>query len=365
MIRVDESFIETKILFRKKYNLKKLLEDVGNPQNNIKVINVVGTNGKGSTSKFIYDGLRTKYQNVGLFISPAFIYQNERVQANGQYIDDESLKKIYEDNKKTFLEYELTFFEIWTFIAIVYFNAKGVEYAVIEAGIGGKLDCTNLFNNQVAVCLTSISFDHTELLGNTIEEIIDHKINITKLNNPVFISNDNIKYKKIINKYTSLNIVYTKKAKSNISYQKANVGLAKKVLDYLGIKVSTFIPPIGRFTILREKPLLLIDGCHNIDGLMKFTKDAKKYKNFKLVYASSKDKDYLTSLNFLRKKFKNIYITEFNHQKSWIVPNELKGKYTFIDNWQSFLDKNIYNNIVVCGSLYFIPQVLEWYRSNK
>ncbi|AKX33725.1 folylpolyglutamate synthase [Spiroplasma litorale] len=363
MIKVDETFIETTLLFKKQYNLKKLLSNLGNPQNNIKVINVVGTNGKGSTSKYIYDGLRSKFKNIGLFISPAFLYQNERIQLNGNYINDEDLKKLYNDNKKIIKEYELTFFEIWMFLAVLYFNKFDIDYAVIEAGIGGRLDCTNLFENQVCVCLTSIGYDHTELLGNNIESIIEHKVGIIKPGRTLFVSSDNKKYKKIIKEKVNEKVVFAKKVKNKINYQRSNIGLAKKVLKWLDVKYNNYIAPIGRYTYLNETPKFIIDGCHNIDGVKTVIKQIKKLNNPIVIYASSKEKDYFQILKVLKKNIKNLYITDFEHPKSWIIPKDLKSDYNYIGDWKIFLEKNIYNNIVVCGSLYFIPQVYEWYRS--
>ncbi|AKU79308.1 bifunctional folylpolyglutamate synthase/dihydrofolate synthase [Spiroplasma turonicum] len=363
MIKVDDIFIKTNSLFSKKYNLKKLLSDIGNPQDNLKVINVVGTNGKGSTSKFIYDGLLTKYKNVGLFTSPAFLYQNERIQLNNNLIGDDELKSIYDYYEKNYLQYELTFFEIWTFIAILFFSKYKMDYVVVEAGIGGLLDCTNLFNNQVAVCLTSVSMDHEELLGNSIESIINHKIKITKKNSPVFISEDNFIYKNFIDNYKDIKLIYTNKIKTEVDYQSANAGLAKELLKYLNVDFTNFIAPVGRFTILNENPLFLIDGCHNIDGVKKFVQEIKKYGDFIFLYASSKEKDHNQIINYLKENVSNLYITEFDHIKSWKISNEIKARFNYVNNWKIFLNKNIYNNIVVCGSLYFIPQVFEWYRS--
>ncbi|QHX36315.1 folylpolyglutamate synthase/dihydrofolate synthase family protein [Spiroplasma sp. BIUS-1] len=363
MISVEEKLIPSDIIFKKNYNLQKLLNDIGNPQNNFKVINTVGTNGKGSTSNFIFNGLKTKFKNVGLFISPAFINQNERIQLNSEMISDEDLKRLLNENNEVIKKYELTFFEIWTLLAILYFNEKKVEVAVIEAGIGGVKDSTNVFENQLAVCVTSLGLDHQEVLGNTIEQIAYQKLGIAKKGVKIFISADNIKYKKIINKVNNNYKVFAKKIPDKVYYQSFNKGLAKEVLNYLGIIYEEFnTTPLGRFSILKKEPLLILDGCHNYDGALKLSKQIKKIKNLIIVFGSSEGKDQKSILEVFKKLKKEIFITEFNHPKAWKIDHSKFADYKIINDWEKFLKDNQERNILVCGSLYFIPQVYEWFK---
>ncbi|AGR40761.1 bifunctional folylpolyglutamate synthase/dihydrofolate synthase [Spiroplasma taiwanense] len=363
MISVKDEIFEQKILFKKNYNLNKLLDSLKNPQDNFKVINVVGTNGKGSTSNFIFSGLKTKYEKVGLFTSPAFLYHNERIKFNNDYISDEDLKRILNDNKEIIKKFELTFFEIWTYIAILFFNEKKIDIAVIEAGIGGLKDSTNLFNNQIAVCVTSIDFDHTEILGNKIEEILFQKISIAKKGVPIFLSRDNYKYKKIINQINLNQKIYCKKINDPVYFQKLNKGLAKEVLKYLEIDFSLkWKSSLGRFTILKEKPFLILDGCHNMDGAKKLIKNIKNIKNIKIIFGSSLNKEQLKIIKILKKASKKIYLTEFEHPKSWEIDEKLYKNENIIKDWRKFYLNNKNENIIVCGSLYFIPIFYEWFK---
>ncbi|WP_339029857.1 bifunctional folylpolyglutamate synthase/dihydrofolate synthase [Spiroplasma endosymbiont of Cantharis nigra] len=361
MISVEENLIPSEIIFKKNYNLKKLLEDIGNPQNSFNVINVVGTNGKGSTSQFIFNGLKTKFKKVGLFISPAFLNQNERIQYNGEMISDENLKRLLAENQKLIKKYELTFFEIWTLIAILYFYELKIDIAVIEAGIGGLKDSTNVFEKQLAVCVTSLGMDHQEVLGYTIEEIIYQKLTIAKQNVKIFLSADNIKYKKIIKKVNDNPKVFTKKIIDPIYFQSFNKGLAIELLNYLGITINSFEEaPLGRYSLLKKEPMFIIDGCHNYDGALKLSKQIKQINDLIILFGASEGKDYKKILDGLKKRDRKIYLTEFDHKKSWKINKREFADFTIVKDWKNFLKDNEHKNILVCGSLYFIPLIYKW-----
>ncbi|AGR41770.1 bifunctional folylpolyglutamate synthase/dihydrofolate synthase [Spiroplasma diminutum] len=363
MISVEENLIPSDIIFKKNYNLTKMLKELGNPQNNFYVINVVGTNGKGSTSQFIFSGLKEKFKNVGLFSSPAFLFHNERISFNSEMISDEELKKIISDNESLIKKYELTFFEIWTFIAIIFFNERKVDVAVIEAGIGGAKDSTNVFERQLAVCVTSLGLDHQEILGETIEQIIEQKVSIAKKDVKIFISSDNKKYKNIIAKVNNNEKVYTKRISDSVYFQSFNKGLAKQVLEYLGIPFSDFsIVPLGRYTILRNNPLFILDGCHNDNGALKLSRQIKDIEDLIILFGSSEGKKHMKILDTLKKSKRKIYLTEFDHIKSWKIDRNKFSNFEILDNWKEFLEKNKEKNILVCGSLYFAPIVYNWFN---
>lgn len=364
MINVSEEIFNYKNSFQKKYNLKLLLSSINDPQNNFPVINVVGTNGKGSVTNYLSHGLQNKYERVGMFISPAFIYHNERIQINNEPIGDDDLKRILKESKSEIEKFELTFFEIWTLVAIKYFREQHVEVAVIEAGIGGRLDSTNVFENQLAVAITSIGFDHTEILGDTIEEIIFQKVGIAKPNSKVFIANDNEQHKTIFEKLLINNeINFTEKDSSVDGYQKINLGLAKTILNKLNVDTKglmNVVPLLGRFTKLKENPLLIIDGCHNVDGINKMISSAKELnKNFSILFATSNQKNSDEMLEVLNENFKKVFVTEFDHFKSWKIPENFSGEK--ISDWKEFITNNK-EDLIICGSLYFIPLVYEFIK---
>ncbi|ATG97642.1 bifunctional folylpolyglutamate synthase/dihydrofolate synthase [Mesoplasma lactucae] len=371
MISVEEKFIPINKRFSNEYHLNDALKELGNPEKNIPAINIVGTNGKGSVSRYTSLGLMTIYKKVGVFTSPAFVFQNERIAINNDYISDDDLKKYLKSIAGLIKKYNLTFFEIWTLIATLYFNDNKVNVAVIEAGIGGIKDATYNFTNQIATLLTAVDFDHTEILGNTIEEILSNKVLMAKPGTQLYVSDDNLKYKKEIENIVAgknIEVLYAPRFKDNVLYQEGNKGLVKfflenkyKIYDYSYLNKSNIA---GRFEILNDKPLFLIDGAHNPNGIEQLIMSIER--NFPaidpiILVGSSYNKDYLTSLEEIKSKYPNLYITNFDHFKSWDVNDINIG--TKVIDWKSFLTKmiNSKKDIIVCGSLYFIPLVKQWY----
>ncbi|AXK50746.1 glutamate ligase domain-containing protein [Spiroplasma alleghenense] len=364
MISVSENFIP-KFQEASKKNLREILEKHKNFQNQYPVINVVGTNGKGSTSYFTSQGLKPYYSKIGLFISPAFLYQNERIQINNECISDSNFKKILKKFEKDINDNKLNFFEIYTLIAMWYFFENKVDIAVIEAGIGGVLDTTNLFENQIATVLTTVGLDHEEILGYNVKEIINQKIGIAK-KGFVVISPDNKKYFKLI-KYklqkVDLPLFQSKIYYEDKTYQKNNKGLVLKLFEVLKLDFDLTIfnnqGLFGRLTVLNKSPKLIIDGAHNVKGIQALIKTSKIIsKNFEVIFASSWKKNFHKEIKILRKNFKNIYFAEFNEIENW----NFEKKYQVID-WKEKIKNNIKNNqdTLVCGSLYFVPIVYQWF----
>lgn len=359
-------------LFNKKYNLIKLLaEKYDNAQDKIQVINVVGTNGKGSVSNYLQRQLMLNYKKVGLFTSPAFLKHNERIKINNQIISDNYLKRIIKSIKTEVKIYKLTFFEIWVLICVKYFLEQKIEIAVIEAGIGGLLDATNVFNNQLAVLLTSIDYDHTEVLGTSLESIIQNKVGIVKNNSQLFISASCKKHLSIIAKYLNSDRIITSEVyQQTINYyQEFNVGLVIKFLTFFKFKINYVLfkvnPVLGRFTQLSKNPYFIIDGAHNPEGIRACIHTFEMLNNLNhdealVLYASSQKKDYLQNVSLLKEHFgENLYITAFKHPMSWDITDI--NFYNKVKNWKKLLLQNKTKNILICGSLYFIPLVYQFY----
>ncbi|ASZ08821.1 dihydrofolate synthase [Mesoplasma chauliocola] len=368
MISVNSFLIPVQKRFQNEYNLSKVLDLLNNPEKQIPTINVVGTNGKGSTSFYVSNGLKEKYKKVGLFISPAFLYHNERIQINNKPISDEDLNLYIKKIDEYISSFNLTFFEIWTLIAILYFYDNKVDIAVIEAGIGGIKDSTNLFSNQLVTLLTSVSYDHTEILGETIEEIIYQKINIAKPKTTLIISDDNYKYKEIIESKLNkeISVLYSNKLEEEtIKYQKANKGLAKKALEFLGInnfKCLDLKPMVGRFTQINYRNRkIIIDGAHNLDGINSLINSIENKNEWTVLYGAIEGKEHRKILYSLDANFDSVNITNFDFHKSWEINNI--DHINKIKDWKKFIEESE-NNLLICGSLYFIPQVYD-YLTNK
>ncbi len=367
--------IEKYAVNKKKPNeLTKLLQKYNNFHEHISVINVVGTNGKGSTSFYLSKQLQVHHAKVGLFISPAFLYHNERIQLNSKFISDDLLYHYLDFFKEDLINnFQLTFFEIWTLIAMKYFYDEKVNIAVIEAGIGGLQDSTKLFSKQLAICLTSISKDHIPLLGNTIKSIIDNKVGIRHDNGtPIFSANSNLKYKNFLCAYA--NIFFASKYLAAINLMQAdNCGIVISILNYLNLKIDFKLfnnyPLLGRFTIVKNDPQIILDGAHNYDAIVKLTNIIKiqNIKNPIIVYASSDDKDYNKILKFLKYNFVELYISNFKYYRSWNINKIMINNDNKIDNSQlsSFVLENKNRNIIFCGSIYFISEVYTDLILNK
>lgn len=162
--------------------MKKAHEEVGRPGDRLKIIHVTGTNGKGTTSINIARSLEENGFRVGLFTSPHYEVLNERIQINSQMISDEDMERIYQTHKKTFKS--LQFFEYLTLSAYIYFAEQNLDYVVVEVGIGGRVDSTNIIDSEISV-ITTIGLDHTNFLGNTKESVAYQKAGIIKKGKPV------------------------------------------------------------------------------------------------------------------------------------------------------------------------------------
>lgn len=275
-------------------------ELLGNPHLKYKTIHVAGTNGKGSTTTFISTILKEAGYNVGSYTSPYVFKVNERIQYNLENISDEDFAKVFDKIKEINeilknTEYgSLTEFEAKTLGAFLYFEYKQVDYAVIEVGMGGRFDATNIIEPEISL-ITSIGLDHTEYLGDTIEKIASEKAGIIKPNKPI-ISGANEEANKVIENVAkennslcitnkdfsiitnnlSYDLVYKDFKLENIKpglfgdYQFSNSAISAIACHLLGIEKEYIIKGIekaylpGRFE--RVEPNIIIDGAHNIDG---------------------------------------------------------------------------------------------------
>ena len=169
------------------YNTVELMKALGNPEKKFKSIHVAGTNGKGSSSHLIASILREKGLKVGLHTSPHLKDFRERIKINNQMCEEDFVVKFVEDNKEVIERIKPSFFETAVAMAFTYFAQENVDVAIIEVGMGGRLDSTNIINPLVCL-ITNISFDHTQFLGNSLEKIAEEKAGIIKQNTPIVIS---------------------------------------------------------------------------------------------------------------------------------------------------------------------------------
>ena len=349
--------------------IEGLLEELGHPEDNLKIVHIAGTNGKGSIFAYLSSILIAAGFKVGRYISPTISCYEERFQINGEYITKDKLARLYNiveeamkrEEEKTGLK--PTLFEVETAISFLYFKEEKVDYALIEVGMGGRMDATNVIRHPELTVISSISYDHQAFLGDTLEEIAWQKAGIIKESCPVVLSENSDEVCKVIEqeatkkkvkcieiKPTDYEVLsetpygstflwkeqryetklpgrhqvsnaVTALAASEYLFRKdyeknnARKAIAKK-LDEMNVKsaqqggiILTCWP--GRLEVLKKEPLFYRDGAHNPDGAKKLAAFLQKYfTNKKIIYIMGvlKDKEYKKMLRYLMPMAKEVYV---------------------------------------------------------
>lgn len=321
-------------------SIRELLNRIGNPQENLKFIHVAGTNGKGSTLAFISCALTENGYKVGRYVSPTIFEYRERFQIQGKAVSKPEIGRLMEAvaaHADAMAEEGLahpTPFEIETAMAFLLFSQKKCDFVVLETGMGGLLDATNVIENTIIAVITNISKDHMAYLGESIEEIAQHKAGIIKRNAFVVSAEQEENVKKVLEyeaeRKKAAGIIFLdnndiKKEKFNISktifdykdikkieislmgtYQTKNAALAWLVLEKLADlgyvlreeKIRKgFLKTVwpARFQIIEKKPLFLVDGAHNTAAAKELRKSIQFYfTNKRIIYIIGvfRDKEY-------------------------------------------------------------------------
>lgn len=331
-------------------NTIALCEKAGNPQDDIKTIHIAGTNGKGTTTHIIAAGLQAQGYKVGVYTSPHYKDFRERIKINGKYISSSYILKFINTYKNDLEEIKPSFFEMTVALAFLYFKDQKVDYAIIETGLGGRLDSTNVISPLLSV-ITNISFDHQNMLGDTLEAIAGEKAGIIKSNIPVIIGErqkdiEQVFIKKAANvkspiffaeDYLSINLINSetqgfKTYDVNVDgkiwirhlttdlygpFQEKNIITALYALYFLSNKIDIntskiidFFPTLksqtnymGRWQILANKPLIIADSAHNEGGLKIILKELVhlQYDKLHIVLGFVNDKDVSKVLDIFPK----------------------------------------------------------------
>lgn len=351
--------------------MKFLMEEFQHPEDSAKAIHIAGTNGKGSVTEMITNVLINEGYTVGKFISPHLIYYNERISVNNKNISDLEMENLIKKINPAIEKYNsisdvpITLFELETTMAFLYFKEKNCDFVVLETGLGGLYDCTNIINNPLVSVITSIGYDHMHILGNTLPEIAYQKAGIIKENSNTVIFNqeqdiDNVFIAECKKKNNILHII--KKSDicnysfdSNFQYfdyqnfkniiinlkgrvQVQNACLCIevfKILNELGYHVNPKSIQIGLKTVIHkarmeqinDKPIIIYDGAHN-EPAIKNLQDMIKmyYKKMKRVYIISilKRKDYNKMLKLIAEDKEAVFIlTSENNSETYASSDEL------------------------------------------
>lgn len=291
-----------------------LLERLHIEPKKIPSIHIAGTNGKGSTAAYCASILTEKKFKVGLFTSPHVFDFSERIRVNGEVIAQDFVIQFCERIQLTFPELDASFFELTFAMALAYFEAQNCDYMVIETGLGGRLDATNVIEPSLSI-ITNISLDHQEFLGNTLGEIAAEKAGIIKPSIPVVLGEKNTSTFQVFEqraKYLQAPIYCTEAFSIDEhwldkveGYAKQNLKNAIVGLTILGVSlnqmlIETSIKQLknntghfGRYEIIREKPIVVIDVSHNIAGISATLSMIEKELKGRLfvIYGASKDKN--------------------------------------------------------------------------
>lgn len=307
-------------------NIISFCNVLGNPEKKIKSIHIAGTNGKGSSSHMLASILHEAGYKVGLYTSPHLKDFRERIKINGKVVDEGFVVDFIERHKP-FLEYQkLSFFEMTVGMAFHYFAEENVDIAVIEVGLGGRLDSTNIITPEVSL-ITNIGMDHTQFLGDTLEKIALEKAGIIKPKVPVVISETQVETKMIFNLIAhqlKSDIVFAAEQSAKVyttdllgEYQKKNIkGVVTTISQLKGFDVpdesiskglanvvkNTGL--LGRWQILQKKPLVVCDTAHNKEGLQLVLNQVQKqtFDQLHIVLGFVSDKDVKSVLKLFPKE---------------------------------------------------------------
>ena len=404
-------WILDRMKYKRKYGLERmrvLMSLLENPQDDYPIIHVTGTNGKGSTiamlsSLFVHHG-----QKVGAFVSPHLIDYTDRFLIDGNVMSEEDFEIVGELVRQAEVtlidEYEpLSFFEIMTAMVLVYFSRKKVEVALLEVGIGGLLDITNIVNSTISV-ITSIGMDHEEMLGNTLEEIAIQKTGIFKQNQEVVLGNlptEALKVAEVVGETYNCDIhqferefniepfeegLIFKRSDFQIhipylnlkgKYQLENAAVAlecfllfeKKFqlpIDSSAIQESfqTVTWP-GRMEVVHHSPTVILDGAHNIHALKRFVETVKQNGELEdqqtILFSALKRKHYKEMVDYLRKELPEarLVVTTFEYAGAIEKTDYPSSEIEFVENAQQFVEKYMNKTsdqeaLWITGSLYFI-----------
>ena len=367
-------------------NIKSFVEHLNINTQDIKFIHVGGTNGKGSTCAYLSSIIQESGYRVGTFTSPHFFDYRERIKVNNNKIEKDFISQFIINNRDIIEKLELTFFELSFGMSLSYYIEKNVDYAIIEVGLGGRLDATNIINPILSV-ITNISYDHTEVLGDTLKKIAFEKAGIIKQNTNVIIGERDKDTENVfidIAKKNFAEIIFASDYKSkfensDIGYLNKNIRTVVQVCSSLNdeeINDNTIEKGIlnidlntdfyGRWTVLNDSPKIIFDSAHNESGFIHLSKQLSSLEYDKLYFILSfvKGKNVKKLISHLPDK-SLVFFTSSNMSRSM---NQIEIEESIGENINFNKNPNrVYNNllsqaspndlIIITGSNYIAKEI--------
>lgn len=378
--------------------VKALLHELGNPEKSLRIIHVVGTNGKGSSTMMLASILKEEKYKTGVFTSPSFSSVDGGIRVNGESVSDEIIVACMDEIMEACkcvdrkIGSHPTSFEVELALALVVFERIGLDFVILEAGLGGRLDATNITDVPEGVLVTQIGMDHEAFLGNSLKEIAEHKAGIIKPFTHVVSQPQKDEVSRVIMKeatdvnakllmihqgaitdlaLTPQGTQFSYRGKRYFTsllgiHQSLNAASVIRLLEFLNINVREEsisrglmnVKHPGRLEILRQEPLVIMDGAHNLDSSKALASTLKRLygdRQFALVLGVMKDKDIEGMLGELKDCTKAILPTSANHQRSMPVEELSKiisdnGIKLLTGSLEEVLASN--DPIIVLGSLY-------------
>ncbi|OOB77360.1 MAG: hypothetical protein BEN19_02130 [Epulopiscium sp. Nuni2H_MBin003] len=408
------NFINSFAMFGTKSSMKQFMEllyALKNPHQQLKFIHIAGTNGKGSTSTMISNILINAGIKTGLYISPYVIEFRERIQIDGKMISESGLCDCIKQVKECIqnLKYNAySYFEIVTAVALLWYHKQQCDVVVLEVGLGGRLDATNVIECPLVQVITSIGLDHTHILGDDILQIATEKAGIIKGATTVIYPIQeagvlelisSICHKKnskiVIPDLQALNILDTSfRAKEfiykTLRFNKSLLGqfqiynaicaieVALNLKEYFNITDEDIISGINntffpaRLEVVNEAPLIILDGAHNPSGIKALNKAISNFKQLIIIIGVLEDKDYISMLKYIVPRGTCIIAVTPNHKQA-MPAHKLKqlinhNNVTAYNNPKDAIEyaltiakKN--DTIIICGSLYLVSEMRKFFSS--
>lgn len=390
-------FLNNSLLFGMKpglQNMEKLCSFFAHPEKTFRVVHVVGTNGKGSTAFYLSQILKAHGKKVGFYSSPHLVSLQERIRIDGTPISKIDLERLLLEVQKasTLEKVTLTFFEIMTMVCLLYFREQNIEIAVLEAGLGGRLDCTAIAKGELTI-LTNIGLDHTEVLGNDKAAILNEKLGIISTGQVLvrrFLSTDLDEQaskwaiqkgiKEVIPELDLsievLNVGAHYKENASLSLKAAKILLSVEWDRSIAVNALSESAFLGRMQTLKNKNGVLrfiLDGAHNLHAMERLTETLSLHYNGKkmpCLFAAVKDKDASSMIEMLKPFVSEWYLTKTSYAR-FRETNELaklllesgipvKKQATLSKEFLMECERDAAGSpILVTGSLYLIGAVID------